>query len=134
MEPFTPDDPLWKLMSKARPGGVRQDFAQKVVRAARQEAQDIGWWMQVRDWMAGWQRPLRIAAAAAAVVVVFCLGLNRGGRPSGPPVLAVADADIADIADEDFSIPLGSLDHMDALVAREDTSSLTDAEIQYLLY
>ena len=121
-------------MSKARPGGVRQDFAQKVVRAARQEAQDIGGWMQVRDWMAGWQRPLRIAAAAAAVVVVFCLGLNRGGRPSGPPVLAVADADIADIADEDFSIPLGSLDHMDALVAREDTSSLTDAEIQYLLY
>jgi len=26
------------------------------------------------------------------------------------------------------------LDHMGALVAREDTSSLTDAEIQYLLY
>lgn len=35
---------------------------------------------------------------------------------------------------DDFSLPTAGLDHMEALVAMEDTSSLTDNEIAFLLY
>ena len=51
MEPLTPNDPLWKLMSKARPVVPRPDFTQNVLRAARQQGQDTGWWPQISDWL-----------------------------------------------------------------------------------
>ena len=142
MEPLTPNDPLWKLMSKARPVVPRPDFTQNVLRAARQQGQDTGWWPQISDWLAAWRRPLMVGAAAVAGVVLACLVPYQGAIPSAPVVAVAAvapappavDAAMAEIVEEDFSLPLDSLDHMDALVAMEDTSSLTDAEIQFLLY
>jgi hypothetical protein len=98
----------------------------------------------MRGWIGEWQRPLMGAAAATAAVIAISMAWGQHGRETSSPAVAVSApvaqveeagmADIAEMEDEDFSIPLDSLDHMDALVAREDTSSLTDAEIQFLLY
>ena len=52
MEPFTPDDPLWKLMGNARPVVPRPNFTQNVLRAARLEPQVTGWRRRLWCW---WQ-------------------------------------------------------------------------------
>ncbi len=135
MEPFTPDDPLWKLMGKARPVILRPNFAQNVLRAARQESQDTGWRVQLSEWLVAWRRPLLSGLAATAVVLVagVMLKTNTLLGTKQPEVAVISAAEMAVIAD-DVSAPLESLDHMDALVAMEDTSTLTDTELQFLLY
>ncbi len=144
MDPLTPNDPLWKLMSRARQVEVRPNFTQNVMRAARQTPQGVGWWLRVREWSVEWRRPLLVGAVAAVAALVAVLHPSQlwpGVRApassvamKGAPGSPISDAEMADIAEDDFSLPLDSLDHMDALVAMEDTSSLTDAEIQFLLY
>ena len=138
MEPFTPNDPLWKLMGQARPVVPRTNFTQNVLRAARQEAQESGWQARVSEWLAVWRRPLIAGVMAAAVLVV--VGITQWQHPgdneqtSGVAMTSVPDAEMAVIADEYVSAPLDSLDHMDALVAMEDTSTLSDTDLQFLLY
>jgi hypothetical protein len=136
MEPFTPNDPLWKLMGNARPVVPRPNFTQNVVRAARQEAQTLSRWAQVKEWLTAWQRPLVSGVAATALALAMgVLLLEKGGTVSTAPALAILpDAEMAAIANEDVSAPLDSLDHMDALLAMQDTSKLTDTELQFLLY
>jgi hypothetical protein len=48
MEPFSPQDPLTKLLAQARKIEARSNFTQNVVRAARQTPQDRGWLAAVR--------------------------------------------------------------------------------------
>jgi hypothetical protein len=140
MEPFTPEDPLWKLMGKARPVVPRSNFTQNVVRAARQEPQGLGLAARLREWCAGWQPRLAGGVAALALALIAGVVVLRHSGPapvevavnSAPAV--IADADMAVIADDNVTAPLDSLDHMDALVAMEDTSALTDTELQFLLY
>ncbi len=141
MQPFTPDDPLWKLMGKARPVVPRTNFTQNVLRAARQEAQEaIAWQARVSEWLGAWRRPLiaGIAATSVLVVVGITQWQNAGREDAGlavtSPAPMVPDAEMASIADGDVGAPLDSMDHMDALVAMEDTYSLTETEIQFLLY
>ncbi|MDB6072521.1 MAG: hypothetical protein JWO89_161 [Verrucomicrobiaceae bacterium] len=138
MEPFTPEDPLWKLMGKARPVLPRANFTQNVLRAARQEAQARGWQARVSEWLAAWRRPLTAGIAATAVLMAVGLVQLQPSGDDGALVSSAApmvpDAEMAALADEDMSAPLDSLDHMDALVAMEDTSKLTDTELQFLLY
>lgn len=145
MEPLEPNDPLWKLLGKARPVEPRGNFTQNVLRAVRNVPQDHGWLAQTRatlaDWWAIWQRPALLSAATAVLALVAVIVLQP--ETSTPPVAAVApsaaltpalaDDDMALIVD-DFELPLTGLDHMDALVAMDDTTALTDTEIAYLLY
>ena len=144
MDPFPPNDPVWKLLGKARPVEPRTDFVQDVVRAARNTPQERGWWPQMREsagaWLAGLQRPALIAVAAAVVATLATVWFDQPmAGPSVAPSLVVstssqvADEDLALIAD-DLSIPLDGINHMDALVAMDDTSALTDTEIAFLLY
>lgn len=140
MEPFTPEDPLWKLMGKARPVVPRSNFTQNVLRAARQEPQGLGLAARLIEWCAGWQPRLAAGVAAIALVTITgMVGLRHAGQAPVEMAVnstpsAIADADMAAIADDNVTAPLDSLDHMDALVAMEDTSSLTDTELQFLLY
>lgn len=134
MEPFTPDDPLWKLMGKARPVVPRPNFTQNVLRAVRQEPQAVGWRVQLGEWLVAWRRPLLSGlAATAAVLVAGVMWQTNSHVTPASEVAVISAAEMAVIAD-DASAPLESLDHMDALVAMEDTSSLTDTELQFLLY
>ncbi len=143
MEPFTPEDPLWKLMGKARPAVPRPNFTQNVLRAVRQEPQGTGFYARLMEWCAAWPLRLRLGAGMAALALAAVTGMvmlhHAGPAPAvdvamNTAPLALADADMAAIADDDVSVPLDSLDHMDALVAMEDTSALTDTELQFLLY
>lgn len=140
MEPLTPDDPLWKLMGRARPVVPRPNFTQNVLRAARQQSQRSSWLEQIQDWLA--LRPQAAvggAFVAALVLVTSVVLIPHGSRVTNPAVVASApailpDAEMAAIVDVDVSAPLDSLDHIDALVAMQDTSALTDTEVQFLLY
>ena len=143
MEPLTPNDPIWKLLGKTRPVEPRGNFTQNVMRAVRSEPQEKGWMFALRDWLTGWQRPALVGAAACAAMVlagvVWLLQPENFNHPvmaSTTPVVAPVsqiDADLAIIAD-DMSMPLDGVDHLDALVALDDTSVLTDKEIAFLLY
>ena len=121
-------------MGKARPVVARSNFSQNVLRAVRQEPEAVDWRGKVEEWLVSWRRPL-VGGLAVALLVVTGAVLQNNYRIT--PIAAVAvvpDADLAAIADEDVSVPLDSLDHMDALLAMEDTSKLTDTELQFLLY
>ncbi len=143
MQPLDPNDPLWKLLGQARPVEPRGNFVQNVVRAARSVPQDRGWLACTRaklaEWLGGVQRPALLAASAA---LVLALAATLFVRPHTDPALTVADApavpalaedDLALIAD-DLDLSWDNLDHMDSLVAMDDTSALTDREIAFLLY
>ena len=144
MDPLTPNDPLWKLLGKAKPVQLRTDFTQDVVRAARQMPQERGWWPSLRAsagaWLAGMQRPALAAVTALVVVTLATMWLEPSSEAvkvaQGPAVStspAVADEDLALISNG-LDIPLDGINHMDALVAMDDTSALTDTEIAFLLY
>lgn len=145
MEPLSPNDPLWKLLGKARPVEPRSNFLSNVLREARNTPQQTSWWARLAEgftnWQTGFQRPVLLGAAAFVVMALLVTWLER---PVMEPVNALpvakatavqplADEEMALIAD-DFSLPTAGLDHMEALVAMEDTSSLTDNEIAFLLY
>jgi len=145
MDPLTPNDPLWKLLGKARPVNLRSNFTANVVRAARQTPQEIWGWPRMlgrlTEWAAGMQRPALIGAATLIVVTLAAVWLESPVAQQAPSIAAVPAASIQTVADEDmaliaddFSLQIEGLDHMEALVAMDNTSSLTDSEIAFLLY
>ena len=127
-------------MGRARPVVPRPNFTQNVLRAARQQSQRVSWLEQLKDWLAlRPQAALGGAFAAALVLVTSVVLIPHGSRVTNTAVVASApailpDAEMAAIVDVDVSAPLDSLDHIDALVAMQDTSALTDTEVQFLLY
>ena len=151
MEPFDPKDPLWNLLGKSRPVEPRPNFTQNVLRAARQTSQDHGWRARVSGWFADHPSAFPRLAAGAAAAVVLTLGVMSWLPVSGPPgglvgntspsaktveapaqqASAVAAAEIPLVAVE---TQLENIDQVSALLALEDTSSLTDSEIGFLLY
>lgn len=143
MEPLTPNDPLWKLMGKARQVQPRGNFTQNVLRAARVVPQDRGWFARLKAWFEESQRTVWVGAAATAVVLALAVmvlpssqqssGTAASSQPAVVATDASFDADMALIA-EDYELPLDNLDHVDALIAMEDTSSLSDSDIAFLLY
>ncbi|MBL9147022.1 MAG: hypothetical protein JNM99_25285 [Verrucomicrobiaceae bacterium] len=146
MEPLPPNDPLWKLLGKARPVEPRSNFLPNVLREARNTPQQTSWWSSVREdfsaWLTSLQRPALMSVAAFVIVALVVTLLERPVAETSDAATPVAktaaiqplaDEEMALIAD-DFSLPTAGLDHMEALVAMEDTSSLTDNEIAFLLY
>lgn len=145
MEPLSPNDPLWKLLGKARPVEPRSNFLPNVLREVRNTPQQTSWWSRVSEdfsaWLAGLQRPALMAMAAFVIAALLVTLLDRPVPETSLDVSVanmtalqpLADEEMALIAD-DLSLPTAGLDHMEALVAMEDTSSLTDNEIAFLLY
>lgn len=148
MEPFHPNDPVWKLLGNARKIEPQPNFVQNVVREARQTHQSRRWWQAVGDWFDGHPAALpRLALASVAVLLV--IGVMNWPHDGGSPG-SVATEDSAPPASEAVSQPappLGesplvadvetqweNMDHIDALLALEDTSALSDSEIMFLLY
>lgn len=158
MEPFDPNDPLSKLLARARPVEPRGNFTQNVLREARQTPQDRGWWVVARAWMLGSASSvpaLRIAAACAAVAVAALAWWGQQPGLNDQPAIAVtvspaepAPAGVAGIPStaQEFALPeeiplvptvetqWQNLDHLDALLAVEDTSMLSDSEVAFFLY
>lgn len=154
MNPLEPNDPLWKLLGQSRDVETRSNFAQNVARLARNTPQQRSWWSRVRAWWVESESPLPMRGLMAAAAVVTLAGwaavsfLNEGASvsnahsvvapspalttpaPASPPVAQGVEVPLV----AEVETQLESLDYLDALLALEDTSSLTDKEIAYLLY
>ena len=144
MNPFEPNDPLWKLLGQGREVEARPNFAQNVARAARHTPQERGWRAR---WLAWWRdigaplpaRGLVVAAAVALAAGWGALVLLREG-PAVPSVAQQTQPKPAEVKVVEAPLvpevetQLESLDYLDALLALEDTSGLTDKEVAYLLY
>ena len=140
MDPLTPNDPLWKLLGKARPVQVRGNFLANVLREARNTPQEKGWGYRLVSILKGealpWQRPGRAVALVALLALVW---LPQSSKTSivavakTETVAPLADADM-DLIANDVDLALEGMNHLDTLIAMEDTSALTDTEIAFLLY
>jgi hypothetical protein len=139
MEPFSPQDPLTKLLAQARHIEVRSNFTQNVVRAARQTPQDRGWLAALRAW---WEETRWFApqakwsfASAVTLMAVVALALLQTPPDTMPQVVEKAVAPVAELpllpAAE---TPWETAYQTEALLAVEDTTQFTDSEIGFLLY
>ena len=147
MDPLTPNDPLWKLLGEARKVEVRGNFTANVLRAARNTPQDKGWLASLRAVVRGessvpWLRPAAVALCLVMFVAGGVIWLPQQAAPSEATIAtkatstttsALSDEDMALIAN-DVDLALEGINHLDTLVAMEDTSALTDTEIAFLLY
>jgi hypothetical protein len=122
---------------------VRTNFAQNVVRAARQTPQDRGWLAALRSWWEDVSFAAPAAKWAFATVTVATLALalvifqtqpaseTQIAKQDAPPVVAVPDLPLLAAAAE---TPWEATFDTQALLAVDDTSQLTDSEIGFLLY
>lgn len=143
MNPLEPQDPLWKLLGKSREARVRPNFAQNVVREARNTPQERGWLAGLKRWWGEAESvlPAGRLIALAAVVLVGGLawvkwaedGAAKAEVAVAAPLVETARMTEAPLVPE-VETQLESLDYLDELLALEDTSALTDREIAYLLY
>ena len=142
MEPLSPQDPIAKLLAKARAVEVRANFAQNVVRTARQTPQERGWLAALRTW---WEDVSLAAPAgkwAFATVTVAALALALvifQTQPTAQPQLA--HQQVLEITAPDLPLlhataetPWQATFDTQALLAEDDTTQLTDSEIGFLLY
>lgn len=155
MEPFSPNDPLSKLLGQAKPVQVRGNFAKSVVRAARQTPQERGLLAAIKSWFRDADlrlAPIACAAAAVALaagLIVFSLDrkadsdnapMNMAQTSAPAPAAAAIGTDSPTEIESEAPVPPAvetqwtTMDHLDAVVAVEDTSQLTDREIASLLY
>jgi hypothetical protein len=154
------DDPVWKLLGRAGRTSIRPDFAENVLKALSQHAQEAetsrgeGAASAPANLLAFPQRRPRrfvwIAAAAAAIAVLAAVGLslvNRppsgsGGHPTQPEIAAQNDSPAASPAAGVESAPviedtaeqeLVAVDGVTSLIHVSEVSELSDAELIALL-
>ena len=147
-EPFDPQDPLWKLLGQGREVEVRSNFVQNVVRQARQTPQErslLARWCAWFSFKEGEKAVLmgRLAVVAAVLLVGTLTVVQTLTQPeesdSNARVVAERVSQLVEPVLEKPLVPevetqLETLDYLDALLALEDTSGLSDREIAYLLY
>lgn len=145
MEPFSPEDPLTKLLAQARRIEARSNFTQNVVRAARQTSQDRGWLASLRSW---WEdltyapaagRWALAAGAAAAIALTFAVLHTQPAATTMPQIVEQQPPPAANVAEEIPLLPTAETPwetayQTEALLAVDDTSQFTDSEIGFLLY
>lgn len=137
MEPFSPQDPLTKLLAQARKIEARSNFTQNVVRAARQTPQDHGWLAAVRAWWTEAMNPAGKWAFAAGVTAAIALtvAVLQTQPETAPQIVEQVAAPVAELpllpAAE---TPWETAYQTEALLALDDTSQFTDSEIGFLLY
>jgi hypothetical protein len=145
MEPFAPNDPLWDLLGKAKPVKPRANFAQNVVREARQTPQEHGLWAKLQGWWQDSVSPspaLSWAVTAAICAMVTSITLisqqDSSSTVAAQPSTAISEeallTEIAFPIVPEFESEWKNLEQTGALLAVQDTSQLTANEIHLLLY
>lgn len=150
MNPLEPHDPLWKLLGQSRKVDARPNFVQNVVREARNTPQQRGWLAGLKAWWADSEAVLpagRLIALAAVVVLAGMAWLTTNEPALTEPTVVAGPVTVLSASEGmESAVPtdaplvpevetqLQSLDDLDALLALEDTSGLSDREIAYLLY
>lgn len=147
MEPFSHEDPLYKILGKAKMVELRPNFTQNVLRAIRQEPLAESTWSKVKDWFT--IRPLYIGVTAAVLLTGLILSIWHVNTkteaipafahvetPSstGTTVSPLFTEEATTITDNAVASELGNMDRLSTLLAQEDTSAFSDGEIALLLY
>ncbi|MEZ5385306.1 MAG: hypothetical protein R3F13_07320 [Prosthecobacter sp.] len=139
MEPFSPQDPMTKLLAQARRIEARSNFTQNVVRAARQTPQDRGWLASLKAWWedvsyapAGGKWALAAGVTAAVVLSVAVLQTGQEAAPALAETEAVVLPEVPLLPSAET--PWETAYQTEALLAVEDTTQFTDSEIGFLLY
>ena len=145
MEPLSPQDPVSKLLGKARRVEPRPNFTQNVMRAVRQLPQGLTWRERLEEWLGG---PLARPALAGVCMALLLVGffsvrmLHTDSTPASHSTLAQAagssgsllPADEFSPADNDVSTALSNMDQLSVLLAQQDTRAMTDTEVAFLIY
>jgi negative regulator of sigma E activity len=142
MEPLGPQDPLGKLLGKARQADPRPNFTQNVLRAVRQLPQQESGWERFRESLSRWLTPGPALAGACAVLLAAFVGVwslktppQDGGHNSGNlAVTRTENASDAATAEPDVVTELAQMDQFSQLLAQQDTKSLSDNDVAALLY
>ncbi len=147
MEPLSHDDPVYKLLGKARSVEPRPNFTQNVLRAIRQEPPATSIWLKIKTWLA--LHPHYIGATAALLITGLALStwqtnsqsefrsafVRKQTVPSHttavPPLISEEKVSITDTT---VASELGNMDQLSTLLTQEDTRSFSDGEIALLLY
>jgi len=147
MEPFSPQDPLSKLLSNARPVEPRPNFTANVLRAIRQEPQRESFWVRLSQRWLTPQPALALGAVAVAASLVTLLAMHpwsahslRGntGQLSGmggamganrvskfsPPVPS----------ENEVAAEWDGMNELGELLVQRDPSTMSDSDIAALLY
>jgi hypothetical protein len=132
------EDALWKLLGKARTVEPKGNFLPNVMRAIRQTPQERGFWAKLKGWWVDSSTPSWAMPATAVAALVMAAGSLQFQSPVSPvitpQVTKITTEPAPAILAEEAVSPLTTLDEVDALLAMEDTSSLSDQEISFLLY
>lgn len=142
MEPFGPQDPVSRLLGKAKQAEPRPNFTQNVLRAVRKLPQQESGWERFRDSFSRWFSPGPALAGACAVLLAAFLGVwslktsNDGGSSSGNLTVTKVDNSSNDTAnaEPDVVTELAQMDQFSQLLAQQDTKSLSDNDVAALLY
>ena len=148
MEPFSPNDPLLRLLRRGREVEPRPNFTPVVLRAVRQLPQQQTLAGRVAAWFSGPFLPRLAVAGAAAVLVLGAAFLaNRPPvnqvqplasaprtEPAPIPAAVVDEMLLSATAGPAATASGNGMDPLGVLLVHEDTSALTDSELALLLY
>lgn len=138
MEPFSPQDPVGKLLGHARRVEPRPNFTQDVLRAVRQLPQRVSLRERFVEWCASLSRPA--LAGACAVVAAGLVALqtvrheHRTDNPPSRPDKSVASVEGISQGETDVATTLDNMDQLSSLLAHTDARTMTDTEVAFLVY
>lgn len=139
MEPFSPQDPVSKLLAKARPVEPRPNFTQNVLRAVRQSPQRMSLRERLAEWCASLSRPALAGVCAVAVAALLAFqAVRQKASVNDSPGLEVASSSTAteDALNTDayLATTLDDMNQLSMLLAQNDAQAMTDTEVAMLVY
>ncbi|MCP5541444.1 MAG: hypothetical protein H7A53_11845 [Akkermansiaceae bacterium] len=140
MDSFNPNDPVWKLLGKARRTEAGPFFSRNVLRELRKlqaEGRDReSVWTRVGAWLF---RPapapaLLTVASAAAIAWMATVAFRDAGSPGATTVSAPDSPQTPIVTEFDPAREIGEVEYLGQLMAVADPSSLDDAAFADLLF
>lgn len=138
MEPFSPKDPLSKLLGQARPVEPRPNFTQNVLRAIRQLPQRMSVRERLAEWCTSLSRPALAGACAVVAAGLLAFQTLQNGTDLDvstsldAPSLAVTEDAIS--AETAVATTLNNMNQLSTLLAQSDARAMSDTEVAFLVY
>lgn len=139
MEPFSPQDPLHKLLGRARSVEPRPNFTQNVLRAVRQLPQRMSLRERLTEWCASVSRPALAGACAVAAAGLIALQTIRHESSADPsltrsPASSPATVETPSDGEANVATTFDNMDQLSSLLAQTDARTMTDTEVAFLVY
>ena len=139
MEPFSPQDPVSRLLGSAKQVEPRPNFTQNVMRAVRQLPQQESTWDRMKDSLSRWLAPRPLMGTACALLAVVMTGTwvlksSHGGGGSSETAQTTSSGQTHLEGEPEVLTELDQMDQFNQLLAQQDTKSLSDNDLAALLY